>query len=87
MGLGVARRWAWQQVQVGGGGLDARMTQQNLHTANVGASFEHVGGKAVPQHMRVDALTDAGLARDPKKDAVDGFAGKAWICRSRPAGE
>ena len=87
MGLGGARRWAWQQVQVGGGGLDARMTQQNLHTANVGASFEHVGGKAVPQHMRVDALTDAGLARDPKKDAVDGFAGKAWICRSRPAGE
>ena len=36
------------QVQVGGCGLDARMTQQNLHTANVGASFEHVGGKAVP---------------------------------------
>jgi hypothetical protein len=35
-------------VQVGGCGLDARMTQQNLHTANVGASFEHVGGKAVP---------------------------------------
>jgi hypothetical protein len=35
------------QVQVGGGGLDARMTQQNLHTANVGASFEHVGGEAM----------------------------------------
>jgi hypothetical protein len=31
------------------------------------------------KHMRVDALTDAGLARDPKKDTVDGFAGKAWI--------
>jgi hypothetical protein len=36
------------QVQVGGSGLDARMTQQNLHTANVSASFEHVGGEAVP---------------------------------------
>jgi hypothetical protein len=46
-GARVPAQMGLAQAQVGGGGLDARMTQQNLHTANVRASFEHAGGKTL----------------------------------------
>ena len=40
--------------------LQLGMAEQHLDHANVGALFEEMGGKAMPQGMRRDALGDAG---------------------------
>ena len=38
------------------------MPQQALDGADVGAGFEEVGGKGVPEGVRSDALGDGGFA-------------------------
>src|SRR5208283_2215381 len=51
-----------QHVRVDLGGGDVGVSQHGLHAAQVGAAFQQVGGKAVPDGVRRQMLKNAGLA-------------------------
>ena len=76
-----------RNVQIAGGGLDILVPHQNLNGAQIRATFEHVGCKAVPQGMRRDTLFDAGppgcmLHRLPNDLGSDGLVGAPAIGRA-----
>src|SRR5258708_7649843 len=48
------------QMLVGGSRLELGVAEQQVHRAHVGALVEEVGGEAVPQRVRRDALVDPG---------------------------
>ena len=56
------------------------MTHQQLDLAHVGAGFEQVRGKAVPQRVRRDRLFDPGHAAGLLAGLLHG------VSRDRPAG-
>ena len=64
-----------RQVQVDAGGFQVSMSQQHLDRAEVGAILQQVGGKAMPQHMRADALLEAGQPRGLAAGIPDGLVG------------
>jgi hypothetical protein len=68
------------QVGVALGGGQTGMAQQFLDAAQVGAGFQQVGGEAVAQHVRVDALGQPGQGGELVEDA----AGLAAL-HARPA--
>jgi len=63
--------------------VDCRMAQQELHSAQVGATFQKVRGKGVPEGVRRNAAANAcflgvafdafphALAREPLAGAID----------------
>ena len=66
-------------MQVASGGLQFRMTEQNLNVAEIHAGFEQVSGKGVPVRMRMNRLRDAGdlcgiLASENDGVASEGLA-------------
>ena len=55
-----------RQMQVDGRVIELSMAEQHLNGPQVGAGFQQVGGEAVPQRVRRDALLDAGRASPPR---------------------
>jgi hypothetical protein len=49
-------------MEIAGGLFQIVMPQQNLNGVQVGAGFEQVGGEAVPEHVGIHPLLNAGTA-------------------------
>ena len=55
---------AWRSLYA----VDAFVTKQILHRADVGPAFKEVSGKRVSQHVRRHTLRNAGrLGREPNR--------------------
>src|SRR5215831_3803047 len=63
-------------MQVASGGLQFRMTEQNLNVAEIHAGFEQVSGKGVPEQMRMNRLGDAGEFGGVLASQNNGIAGE-----------
>src|ERR1051325_9080078 len=59
-------------------GGEIRMAEHLLHRAEVGATFEEVGGKAVAQGVRRDSLSNSGALRCTLHD-TPGTHPREWL--------
>ena len=67
-------------VGVDFGGADAGVTKEFLDDAKIGAAFQEMGGKAVPQHVRCHVTGDPGAHHaglDPTPDRAGRKGGTA----------
>jgi hypothetical protein len=60
-------------VGVEGGGLEVAVSEEDLNGADVGASFEEVGGEAMAEGMGGDVLVEAGGLGGAGADVADGL--------------
>src|SRR3546814_10834084 len=73
-------------LQVKGGGIEVGVSEQSLDDADVDAVLEQVGGKAVAQGVRPDALVDIGRLSRLDDDAVElSGAVRVRVPRAEPA--
>src|SRR3546814_17488805 len=75
-------------LQVKGGGIEVGVSEQSLDDADVDAVLEQVGGKAVAQGVRPDALVDIGRLSRLDADAVElagADRGRGTLPREEPA--
>src|SRR5687767_1293020 len=63
------------------GGREIGMSQHLLHGAEIRSALEQMGGKAVPQRMRRDALGDPGPLSGAANDAPGTHAGERLAAR------
>src|SRR3546814_15605795 len=71
-----------------GGGIEFGVSEQSLYDADVDAVLEQVGGKAVAQGVRPDALVDIGRLSRLDDDAVElagADRGRGPVPRVEPA--
>src|SRR3546814_13113759 len=71
-----------------GGGIEFGVSEQSLYDADVDAVLEQVGGKAVAQGVRPDALVDIGRLSRLDDDAVElagADRGRGTLPREEPA--
>ena len=64
------------------GGADTGMTEHLLYGQEIGAAFQKVGGKAVPEGMRTDGLVDAvafGQFLDQEEDRLPAQPGAVAV--------
>src|SRR5437588_7062585 len=54
---------------------DVRVAEHRLHGAQVGAALEQMGGEAVAQRVRIDALLDACRARVSAEQLTESLPG------------
>ncbi len=59
---------------------DFSMSEQKLNSAQVGAGFEHVSGKRVPQRMRTNILLNPGSASGAFTSVIDCLGSKVFPC-------
>src|SRR5438552_12375832 len=60
---------------------DVRVAEHRLHGAQVGAALEQMGGEAVAQRVRVDALLDACRARVSAEQLPESLPGHVAAAR------
>ena len=65
------------QVDVAGRGFEVFVTQEELDGNEIGAVFEQVGGKGMPEKVRVDAGIDALAPRPVVHAGLDAAAAQA----------
>src|SRR5271163_1307950 len=75
------------EMEIDGRILEPLMAHQQLNGAQVGAGFEEMRRKAVPQHVRMDLLRECGAcSRDaasvPDGLVRDGLIDAALTCRA-----
>ncbi len=63
------------ELEVDGCVLEPFMAHQQLNRAQVGAGFEQVRGKGVPQRVRVDLLLQSGTRSRCAAGVPDGLIG------------
>src|SRR3546814_8033883 len=83
----LARRLRWHRLGKGGG-IEVGVSEQSLDDADVDAVLEQVGGKAVAQGVRPDALVDIGRLSRLDDDAVElagADRGRGTLPREEPA--
>ena len=62
-------------MQVERGLFQIAMTEQQLDRAQIGSGFEQMSGKAVPQSVRMDLISQSGSCSSPPASLPDDFAG------------
>ena len=71
-----------QDVRVNLGCPDIAMSEHGLYTAQIGASFQEVSCKRVPQHMRAEVLKNASRFAMHSKKLPKSLASHAVPARS-----